>query len=80
MGPVELGLDGDLRAERDEAAEQVEDAGSAARPIASSTVGPKIARKSMLPKMCRKLACRNIDVNTVSQVAGCGPGLPTTPG
>ena len=26
----------------------------------------------MLPKMCRKLPCRNIEVNTVSQVAGCG--------
>ena len=26
----------------------------------------------MLPKMCRKLPCRNIEVKTVSQVAGCG--------
>jgi len=48
--------------------------------MASSTVGPKIARKIMLPKMCRKPACRNIEVKTVSQAAGCGAGVPVTPG
>ena len=32
------------------------------RPIASSTLGPKIARNSMLPAMCRMEPCRNTDV------------------
>ena len=34
----------------------------------------------MLPKMCKKPPCRNIDVKTVIQVAGCGAGVPVTPG
>ena len=34
----------------------------------------------MLPKMCRKLPCRNIEVNAVIQVAGCEAGVPVTPG
>ncbi len=29
----------------------------------------------MLPKMCRKLPCMNIDVNTVCQVAGWGAAV-----
>ena len=34
----------------------------------------------MLPRMCRKLACMNIELKAVTQVAGWEPGLPTTPG
>ena len=33
----------------------------------------------MLPRMCRKLACMNIELKAVTQVAGWEPGLPTTP-
>ena len=38
-------------------------------PSASSTLLPKIQRKSMLPRMCSQLACMNIPVNTP-----CVPG------
>ena len=34
----------------------------------------------MLPKMCRKLPCRNIEVKAVCQVAGWALGVPDTPG
>ena len=37
------------------------------RPIESSTLLPKIHRKSMLPAMWRIEPCRNMLVNTVSQ-------------
>ena len=30
----------------------------------------------MFPKMCRKLPCRNIEVKTVTYVAGCGLNPP----
>ena len=33
----------------------------------------------MLPKMCRKLACMNIELKAVTHVAGCDPGLATNP-
>ncbi len=33
----------------------------------------------MLPKMCRKLPCRNIEVKAVIGVDGCGAGVPVTP-
>ena len=36
----------------------------------------------MLPAICRKLACRNIDVNAVIQVCGCeaiGPAIAPVP-
>ena len=56
-----VGADEHLRGERDEAAEQVEGEIAQRARMASSTFGPKIARNSMLPKMCRKLPCRNIE-------------------
>ena len=35
-------------------------------PSASSTLLPKIQRKSMLPRMCSQLACMNIELNAPS--------------
>ena len=41
-------------------------------PMASSTLLPKIQRKSMLPRMCSQLACMNIQVNTPSYQGSAG--------
>src|ERR1700750_2187279 len=35
-------------------------------PSASSTLFPKIHRKSMFPRMCSQLPCMNIEVNVLS--------------
>jgi hypothetical protein len=45
----------------------------------SSSVAPKIARNSMLNATASTLACRNIALNAVSQVAGWAATLPSTP-
>src|SRR5438105_9539344 len=46
------------------------------RPSASSTLLPKIQRKSMLPMMCDQLACMNIELNAPSYHGRwpCGAG------
>ena len=73
MGAVEAGPTSDLRGERHQATDQVEgeEAQAAHRVL---DVGPKMARNSMLPAMCRRLPWRNIDVNGVSHVGSWPAG------
>ena len=50
------------------------------RPIASSTLLPKIQRKSMLPPMWIQLPCMNIDVNAPSYQGRWWSAAPSTHG
>ena len=48
-------------------------------PMESSTLLPKIQRKSMFPARCRMLPCMNIALKIVSSVAGWPGAEPVTP-
>ncbi len=50
------------------------------RPMLSSTLLPKIQRKSMLPTRCRMPPCMNIELNSVRIVGGWSGAVPSTPG
>ena len=48
-------------------------------PMASSMLLPKTHRKSMLPPMCSRPPCMNIDDRAVNHVGGWGSADPLTP-
>ena len=74
VGTVEPAVEQRLRVRGDHPGKRGRTSRKRGLPIESSTLLPKIHRKSMLKAMCRKPPCRNIDVNTVAHHGGESSG------